>query len=168
MHQPVSSDNRLHFYRYLKTCVLVAEQFLLLTDVPIQDRVQQLQIYWIFNLPVPHGGMSARYKVNGKYIGITYDKKKQAVVNTEQQYWICLHTNGPFWKVNVPFQTLTNPLTCTGALNAKNNREIEAQCLLSVFHTPPTFPPIIITSNLWIFISTPMMHGYMYPLKEQI
>ena len=52
MHVPISSDNTLHFYRYLKTYILVAAgQFLLLTDVPIQDRAQQLQIYEIFNLP---------------------------------------------------------------------------------------------------------------------
>ena len=62
MHLPLSLDDTLHFYRYLKIHVLVAEkQFLLLIDVPIQNRAQQLEIYKIFNLPVPHGDMSARY-----------------------------------------------------------------------------------------------------------
>ena len=38
-HLPVSSDDTLHFYRYLHTHVLIAnKQFLLLTDIPIQDR----------------------------------------------------------------------------------------------------------------------------------
>ena len=38
MHLPVSLDDTIHFYRYLHTHVLVAEeQFLLLIDVPIQD-----------------------------------------------------------------------------------------------------------------------------------
>ena len=61
--------------------------------------------------------------------------------------------------MNAPFQALTNPPTYPAALYAKNNNEIEAQCLLSVFHTPPTFPPIVITSNLWIFISTSITQG---------
>ena len=44
MHLPISSDDTLHFYQYLNTYVLIAEgQFLLLTDVPIQTRAQQLQ-----------------------------------------------------------------------------------------------------------------------------
>ena len=39
LHLPVSSDNTLHFYRYLCTHVLLADkQFLLLINVPIQDR----------------------------------------------------------------------------------------------------------------------------------
>ena len=55
--------------------VLIAEeQFHLFIDVPIQDRAQQLHIFEIFNLPVPHGDMSARYEINDKYIGITYDE----------------------------------------------------------------------------------------------
>ena len=39
LHPPVSSEDTLHFYRYLCTHVLIAnKQFLLLIDVPIQDR----------------------------------------------------------------------------------------------------------------------------------
>ena len=46
MHLPISSDNTLHFYWYLNTHVIIAEaQFLLLTDMPIQNRAQQHQIY---------------------------------------------------------------------------------------------------------------------------
>ena len=42
---PVSSDDTLHFYRYLHTHVLIAnKQFLLLIDVPIQDRSQQITV----------------------------------------------------------------------------------------------------------------------------
>ena len=54
MHLPVSFDDTLHFYRYLCTHVLVAEeQFLLLINVPIQDHTQQLKIYQVFNLLIP-------------------------------------------------------------------------------------------------------------------
>ena len=43
MHLPVSSLDPLHFYRYLCTHILIAdEQFLLLIDVPIQDCTHQL------------------------------------------------------------------------------------------------------------------------------
>ena len=46
MHLPVSSENILHFYRYLHTHVLITdEKFLLLIDVPIQDCAQQFEIY---------------------------------------------------------------------------------------------------------------------------
>ena len=54
MHLLIPSSDPLHLYRYLRTHVLVEKnQFLLLIDVPIQDRAQQIQIYKIINLPVP-------------------------------------------------------------------------------------------------------------------
>ena len=60
MHLPVSSEDTLHFYQYLNTHVLVANQkFLLLTDVPIQDCTQQLSIYKIFTLDIPHRNFTA-------------------------------------------------------------------------------------------------------------
>ena len=60
MHLPVSLDYTLHFYRYLCTHVLVAEeQFLLLIDILIQDHTQQLKIYKVFNLFIPRGNLSA-------------------------------------------------------------------------------------------------------------
>ena len=44
MHLPVSSEDTLHFYRYLCTHISIAdEQFLLLIDVPIQDHAQNLK-----------------------------------------------------------------------------------------------------------------------------
>ena len=45
MHLPVSSEDTLHFYRYLRTHILIANrQFLLLIDVPIQDWTQEISI----------------------------------------------------------------------------------------------------------------------------
>ena len=39
LHLPVSPDDTLHFYLYLCTHILIQnKQFLLLIDVPIQDR----------------------------------------------------------------------------------------------------------------------------------
>ena len=44
MHLPVSSEDALHFYRYLHTHILITdEQFLLLTNVPIQDHASNLK-----------------------------------------------------------------------------------------------------------------------------
>ena len=42
LHLPVTSEDILHFYRYLHTQILIAnKQFLLLIDLPIQDQSQQ-------------------------------------------------------------------------------------------------------------------------------
>ena len=60
MHLPVSSEDALPFYRYLCTQALIAnEQFLLLTDIPIQDSTQHLEIDEGFNLAIPHRNFSA-------------------------------------------------------------------------------------------------------------
>ena len=43
MHLPISWVDNLHFYWYLNTHTLIADgQFLLLIDVPTQNRAQQL------------------------------------------------------------------------------------------------------------------------------
>ena len=43
MHLLISLDNTFHFYHYLSTQVLIAdEHFLLLINVPMQNREQQL------------------------------------------------------------------------------------------------------------------------------
>ena len=76
-----------------------------------------------------------------------------------EQYSTCLHANRPFCKIDAPFHALTNPSTCITALYTKNDQEIEAQCSLSILKTPPTFLPIVISSNLWNFISTLTTQG---------
>ena len=75
LHLPVSSEEKLHFYRYLCTHVLITnKQFLLLIDVPIQDQSQQLSIYKTFTFNIPHGNFTAHYNVNTQYLGITQDE----------------------------------------------------------------------------------------------
>ena len=65
MHLPISSDNTLHVYQCLNTRVLIADgQFLLLTDMPIQNRAHQLEIYEVFSPPVPHSNLSAELIIN--------------------------------------------------------------------------------------------------------
>ena len=56
LHLPVSPDDTLHFYRYLYTHVLIAnKQFLLQTDVPIQDQSQEITISVVFILNILYG-----------------------------------------------------------------------------------------------------------------
>ena len=77
MHLPISSEDVLHFYRYLCTHILIVdEQFLLLINVPIQDHTQQLEIYNMFNLAIPHRYFSAHYSIQNRYLGIMQDEKK--------------------------------------------------------------------------------------------
>ena len=112
IHLPIPSSDLLHFYRYLQSHMLVEEnQFLLLIDVPIQDRAQQIQIYKIINLPVP---------VGNKYLGVTYDRTK-AMDIPEDQFKLCREANGQFCPLTTPLQPLTNPPSCVAALYTKNS-----------------------------------------------
>ena len=96
MHLPIPSSDPLHFYRYLWTHILVEEnQFLLLIDIPIQDRAQQIQIYQIINLPVPVGNYLMRYTMETKYLGVTYDRTK-AMDIPEEQFKLCKEANRQF------------------------------------------------------------------------
>ena len=78
-------------------------------------------------LPVPHSKLPAEYKVNHKYIGVTYDETK-AVAITNLQYRGCQHANGQFCRINTSFQPLTNLPSCVTALYAKNDQAIKEQC----------------------------------------
>ena len=122
MHLPIPSSDPLHFYRYLRMHMLVEEnQFLLLIDIPIQDRAQQIQIYQIINLPVPVGNYSMRYTMDTKYLGVTYDRTK-AMDIPEEQFKLCKEANGQFCPLTTPLQPLTNPPSCVAALYTKNSR----------------------------------------------
>ena len=72
LHLPVSSEDTQHFYHYLCTHLLISnKQFLLLIYVPIQDWSQQLSIYKIFTLNIPHGNFTAHYDISTNYLRIT-------------------------------------------------------------------------------------------------
>ena len=155
MHLPIPSSDPLHFYRYLLTHVLVEEnQFLLLIDVPIQDRAQQIQIYQIINLPVPVGNYSMRYTMDTKYLGVTYDRTK-AMDIPEEQFKLCKEANGQFCPLTTPLQPLTNPPSCVAALYTKNSREIDHLCELTTKPQPELYLPIPLASNVWAIISSP-------------
>ena len=112
LHLPVSSEDTLHFYRYLCTHGLIAnKQFLLLIDVPIQDRTQQLTIYKFFTLDNPHGNFIACYDINTQYHDITQDET-MAVEMSPHQFSICQEAHGQFCDIFTPFQPLVNPPSC--------------------------------------------------------
>ena len=155
MHLPIPSSDQLHFYRYLRTHVLVEEnQFLLLIDVPIQDRAQHIQIYQIINLPVPVGNYSMRYTLDTKYLGVTYDRTK-AMDIPEEQFKLCKEATRQFCPLTTPLQPLTNPSSCVNALYTKNSREIDRLCELTTKAQPELYLPIPPASNVWAIISSP-------------
>ena len=155
MHLPVSSEDTLHFYRYLCTHVLIAdEQFILLIDVPIQDCTQQLEIYKVIDLVIPHRNFSACYNINSKYLGITYDETK-AVEISEDQFSTSQKANGQFCSLNTPFQPLANPPMCIAALYTKNKAGIEKTCSLQIRNANSVSIPTPIAPNVWILTSAP-------------
>ena len=112
MHLPVSSEDALHFYRYLCTHVLIANrQFLLFIDVPMQDRTQQLSIYNIFTLDIPYQNFTAQYDIRTQYLGVTRDEN-MAVEISQHQLSICQEANGQFCNIYAPLQLLANPPSC--------------------------------------------------------
>ena len=78
------------------THILIAnKQFLLLIDVPIQDRSQQIMIYEVFTLNIPHGKFTAHYDITTQYLGITKDETMGVELSTNQ-FQVCQATNEHF------------------------------------------------------------------------
>ena len=102
-HLPISQEDALHFYRYLHTHVLIEnKQFLLLVDMPIQDRSRQITIHKILTLDILQGNYSACYDVDTKYLGITKDAT-MAVEFSTTQFQACQEANGQFCSITTPF-----------------------------------------------------------------
>ena len=153
MHLPVPSEDTLHSCRYLCTHVLIAdEEFLLLIDVPIQDCTQQVKLYQVFNLTIPHGNLSAYSNIDTKYLGISYDEMK-AVVILEQQLITCQQADGQYCSINAPLQLLASPPSCIAAIYAKNKVWIEKRCSLQIRNMESATIPTPIVPNLWILTS---------------
>ena len=103
LHLPISPEETLHFYRYLYTHILIEnKQFLLLIDIPIQDRSCQITIHQILTLDIPHGNYSAHCDVTTKYFRVTKDVT-MAVELPTTQFQACQHANGQFCHISTPF-----------------------------------------------------------------
>ena len=155
MHLPMSSEDTLHFYRYLHTHVPITNrQFLLLIDVPIQDHMQQLSIYKIFTLDITIGHFTAQFNVSTQYLGVTQDETT-AVEISQHQFSICQTANGQICNIYVPPQPLANPPSCITALYAKNTASISTKCSLQVRKTQSISTSSSIAPNVWILTSAP-------------
>ena len=155
LHLPVSSEDTLHFYQYLRTHVWITnKQFLLLINVPIQDQSQQLSIYKIFTLDIPHGNFTACYDINIKHLRITQDET-MAVNISPQPFRICQEANGQFCTIHMPFQPLANPPSCITALYAKNAASISATHSLQIRKSSDVSIPSQLAPNVWILTRTP-------------
>ena len=112
LHLPISPEDTLHFYRYLHTHILIEnKQFLLLIDMPIQDRSRQITIHQVLTLDILQGNYSAHYDVDTKYLGVTKDATMSVELSTTQ-FEACQEANGQFCSIITPFQPLANPPSC--------------------------------------------------------
>ena len=155
MHLPISSEDTLHFYIYLCTNILIAdEQFLLLIDVPVHDCAQQIEVYEAFNLDVPHGNYSLYYDIEEKYLGITLDETSATEI-LENQFQTCKKASGQFCILNTPLLPLANPPTCLSSLYTRDKNSIQKRCFLQVKKANSVSVPAHITPNVWIITSSP-------------
>ena len=156
LHLPLSPDDTLHFYRYLCTHILIEnKQFLLLIDIPIQDRAHQITIHQVFTLDIPLGNYSAHYDINTRYFRDTKDATMGLELSTAQ-FQTCQQAHGQFCPISTPFQLLANPPTCIAALYTKSKASITSKCSLQLCKTTTTAFPTQITPDVWI-LTTPAM-----------
>ena len=71
------------------------KQFLLLIDVLIQDRSQQIMIYEVFKLNIPHEIFQPTMMLPLSFLGITKDET-MAVKLSATQFQVCQAANGQF------------------------------------------------------------------------
>ena len=180
LHLPISPEDTLHCYRYLHIYVLIEnKQFLLLVDVPIQDRLRQITIHEILTPDIPQGNYSACYDVDTKYLGITKDATMALELSTTQVQ-ACKEANGQFCSITTPFQPLANPPSCIAALYAKSTVDFTSKCSLQIqkasitnlptqIATSPNFylPPRYETPTLDVNISLNMANLHMINISAE-
>ena len=106
LHLPISPEDTLHFYRYLHTHILIEnKQFLLLIDIPIQDRACQITVHQVFTLGIPHRNYSAYYDINTRYFRVTKDVTMGVELSTAQ-FQTCQQASGQFCHICTPFSHL--------------------------------------------------------------
>ena len=150
LHLQISPEDTLHFDRYLHTHVLIEnKQFLLLIDVPIQDRSCQITIHQILTLDIPHGNYSAHYDMHTKYFGVTKDVTMAVELSTTQ-FQACQHANGQFGSILTLFKLLANPPTCIAALYVTSKTGIASKCSLQIHKTTTFNLPTQIAPDVWI------------------
>ena len=155
LHLPVSPDDTLHIYRYLCMHILIEnKQFLLLIDIPIQDRSQQITIHEILTLSILHGNDLACYDIDTKYLGITKDATMAIELSTTQ-FRVCQEANGQFWSITTPFQPLANPPSCIAAPCGRSTVDITLKCSLQIQKASGTNVPTQVAPDVLI-LTTPL------------
>ena len=153
LHLPISPEDTLHFYRYLHTHILIEnKQFLLLIDIPIQDRACQITVHQVFTLDIPHRNYSAHYDINTRYFRVAKDATLGVELSTTQ-FQTCQQANGQFCHISTPFQPLANPPTCIAALYAKSKASIASKCSLQLHKTTTIALSTEIALDVWILTS---------------
>ena len=128
-------------YRYLHTHVLLEnKQFILLIDIPIQNRFHQITVHQVFTLDIPYGNYSVHYDINTRYFEVTKDVTMRVEL-TATQFQICQQANGQFCHISMPFQPLANPPTCIAALYTKSKAGTASKCSLQLCKTTTTALP---------------------------
>ena len=135
------------------TCLDRNRQFLLLIDIPIQDRAHQITVHQVFTLDIPYGNYSACYDINTRYFGVTKDATMGVELSTTQ-FHTYQQANGQFCHISTPFQLLANPPTCKAALYTKSRAGIASKCSLELHKTTITALPTQITPDVLI-LTTP-------------
>ena len=154
LHLLISPEDTLHLYRYLHTLVLIEnKQFLLLIDIPIQDRAHQITVHQVFTLDIPYGNYSACYDINTRYFGVTKDATMGVELSTTQ-FQTCQQANEQLCHISTPFQPLANPPMCIATLYTKSKAGIASKCSLQLHKTTSTALPTQITPDVWI-LTTP-------------
>ena len=150
LHLPISPEDTLHFYRNLCTHILIEnKQFLLLIDIPIQDKTHQITVHQVFTLDIPYGNYSAHYDMNTRYFGVTKDVTMGVELST-MQFQTCQQANGQFCHNSTPFQLLASLPTCIAAVYTKSKTGIASKCSLQLHKTTTNNLPTQITPDVWI------------------
>ena len=133
-----------------------ASEFILLIDIPIQDKSQQYQLYQVINLPVPHQNTTAKYAIDTKFVAISYNEDSLIPV-TPEQFTECLKANGQFCHLPAPAHPLMRPPSCIASLYGKHQTAIEQHCTVIFSATPAVPEPIRVNKKLWILTTTQHM-----------
>ena len=124
-------------------------QFLLLIDVPIQERSCQISIHEVITLSIPQANYPAQYDISTKYLGVTQDAM-MAVELSIPQFQTCRKANSQFCSITSPYQSLTKPPSCIAALYTKSMLDIALRCSIQIRKTSDISLPTQIAPDTWI------------------
>ena len=78
-----------------------------------------------------------------------------AVELSTTQFQVCQEANSQFCSITAPFQTLSNPPSCTSTLYARSTADITSQCSLQIQKASNINLPTQISQDVWIITTPP-------------